>query len=68
MTPITKPVIRETAVVYRRKPLVVELRPGYLLIRHKGKRVGVAVDYAAIYELGYKMAALEAAQLKRIRG
>lgn len=48
---------RETATTYRGRALVVELHPGYLSIRQKGKRTPVTVDYAAVYELGWKMIA-----------
>src|SRR5215471_16177509 len=42
------PVRRETAVYYRRRPLLVELHPGYLTLREKGKRFTLAVDYQAM--------------------
>ena len=48
---------KSCTTVYRRKPLVIELHPHYVVMRHKGQRMGVAVDYAAIYELGYKLLA-----------
>jgi len=46
---------RETASTYRGRPLVIELHPGYLTLRQKGKRSQVKVDYAACLELGYKI-------------
>jgi len=51
------PVRRETAVYYRGRPLLVELHPGYLTLREKGKCFTLAVDYQAILDLGYKMKA-----------
>jgi hypothetical protein len=50
-----KPVTRETAAVYRGRPLIVELHPGFLVLRQKGLAERVTVDYIAALELGYKM-------------
>jgi hypothetical protein len=51
------PVIRETGAAYRGRPLIVELHPGYLTLREKGRRDIVSIDYATAYELGWKMKA-----------
>lgn len=53
------PVIRETAVIRRRqRPLVVELWPGFLVIRSKGlKSDTYAIDYNTVYEAAAKMEA-----------
>ena len=55
--PITKILTRETATYYRGRPLVLELHPGYLVLRQKGKRHRVSVEYGAILEFGYKILA-----------
>ena len=55
MTGLSKPVRRETATVVRGRALIVELHAGYMLIREKGKRNAVAVDYRAVLDLGYKL-------------
>jgi hypothetical protein len=55
MTLLTKPVRRETAVMYRRNPLVVTLEPRHLAIREKGRRDTLVVDYATIYEFCLKL-------------
>jgi hypothetical protein len=48
---------RETASTYRGRPLIVELHPGYLILRQKGTRRAVSVDYGAVLDLGYKIMA-----------
>lgn len=50
-------VTRETATIYRGKPLVIDLHSGYVLIRRKGERSGYPIDYAAVYEAAGKLAA-----------
>ena len=50
---------RETATVYRGRPLIVQLRPGYLILREKGRRSGVTLDYRAALDLGFKLLARE---------
>ena len=50
-----KPLKRETAVVYRGRPLLVELHPGHLSLREKGRRFNLDVDYRTILDLAYKM-------------
>lgn len=54
MTPATR-TTRETAVVYRRRPLVATLTPRTLELREKGRRDVLAVDYAVLYEFALKM-------------
>lgn len=67
MTPATKPVRRESAVVVRGRPLVVELHAAYLTVRPKGTRQAVSVDYRTILETGYKILARAAAAEKAAR-
>lgn len=58
-TPIRtdRTVKRETAITYRGRPLIVELHPGYLILRQKGTRRAVSIDYSAVLDLGYKLMA-----------
>lgn len=51
------PVRRETAARYRGRPLIVECHSGYVTLREKGRRRAVSVDWLAVYDLGWKMAA-----------
>jgi hypothetical protein len=55
------PLRRETGLYYRGHVLIVELHPGYLVLRQKGRRDRVSVDYQAILELGYRIRAKQAA-------
>ena len=57
MTALTRPVRRETAACYRGRPLIVELHPGYIVLREKGTRRAVTVDYKTALEVGYKILA-----------
>jgi hypothetical protein len=57
----SRPLRRETATVYRGRPLIVELHPGYLVLREKCTRKAVTVDYRTALELGYKLLARQAA-------
>ena len=57
MTALTRPVRRETAACYRGRPLIVELHPGYLVLREKRTRRAVTVDYKTALEVGYKILA-----------
>ena len=61
MTRITSetPVRRETAAEYRGVPIVVELHAGYLVVSRKGHQDKAMIDYAAIYEVAWKMKARE---------
>lgn len=52
-------VTRETAIVYKGKPLVVGLHPGYLTIRPKGGHEEVMLAYDAAYETALKIEARE---------
>lgn len=64
------PIVRETAASYRRRPLVVELHPAYLVIRQKGLRnLGAIanVDYVAVYHLGLKLRSRPAPPAPRAR-
>lgn len=54
MTPATR-TTRETAVTYRRRPLVVTVLPRTIELREKGRRDVLAVDYATIYEFALKL-------------
>ena len=67
MTGLQKPVRRETATVYRNKPLIVELHAGYILLRRKKDRHSVTVDYRTILEVGYKLLARAEAREKAER-
>ena len=49
------PVTRETASVYRSRPLVVRLRPRTIEIREKGRRDVLSVDYSVLYEFALKL-------------
>lgn len=62
----SRPVVRETAVCYRgRRPLVVELWPGFLVIRSKGKKSDTyTIDYQAIYETAAKIEARRNGRLR----
>jgi hypothetical protein len=51
-----KPVIRETDVFERTDALVLELFPRHMSIRLKGHKEAVDVPYAAILDLGRKLA------------
>lgn len=61
MTKLENPVRRETGVYIKGRPLIIEARPGYLRLREKGRRFFVAVDYRAIYDLGFKIIARQKA-------
>jgi hypothetical protein len=65
MTQVTKPVTRETAVMYRGRPLIATLRPWGIELREKGRRLAVPVDYRAVYEFGFKIMARAAQQEKK---
>lgn len=55
MTFAARPVRRETADVYRGRPLVVTIHARHLEVREKGRRDVLAVDYRTIYELALKL-------------
>jgi hypothetical protein len=50
------PVIRETAALYKGRPLIVELHAGYMVIRPKGKQLErYILDYGAAFETAAKI-------------
>jgi hypothetical protein len=51
------PLRRETGTRVRGRALVVELHTTYMMLREKRRRHGVAVEYRAILDLGYKLLA-----------
>jgi hypothetical protein len=55
----SRPVTRETATVYRGRPLIVSLRPAYMMLREKGRRSGVTLDYRAALDLAFNLLARE---------
>ena len=61
MTSLTRPVRRETATTVRGRALVVELHPGYLTLRQKGKHHAVSVGYDAVLDLGWRLLARQQA-------
>lgn len=57
----TAPLVRETAVHVRRRPVILELHPGFLVVRLKGLRsVRYPISYDAIHDLGARIAARNA--------
>jgi hypothetical protein len=50
-----RPVRRETAVCYKGRPLLIELYPGHLTLREKGRRFRLDVDYRTVLDLAFKM-------------
>ena len=56
-------VTRESLVVYRGRPLIVELSAHYVAVRQKGRRDRVPVPIQAVYDLGMKLRAREAREL-----
>jgi len=50
------PLVRETALIYHGRPLVVELHPKHLRIRKKGERglLSAPLDYRSLYEMGVR--------------
>lgn len=71
MTILKSIVRRETAKVYRGRPLCVSLRPTFLEIREKGRRDTLSIDYSTVYELclklRYRQAQAEKASQKQAR-
>jgi len=59
------PVSRETATVYRGRPLIVQLYPGFVVLRPKGTRQSYSIDYRAVYEAAGKIAARIAKEEKK---
>jgi hypothetical protein len=56
-----RPVVRETVVQDRGRPLVVALHPRMIAIRPKGTREWFSVPYDALFDLARKLAARGAA-------
>ena len=57
----------ETAARYRGRPLMVTITAHEVHIREYKRVRGFAVPWLAVYELGMKLAAIEARQLKAAR-
>ena len=53
------PVVRETASQYRGRAIVVELMPGYMRLRFKGKQESHILDYEVAVECAMKVEARE---------
>jgi hypothetical protein len=52
-----RPVVRETAVQDRGRPLVVAIHPRMIAIRAKGTHEWFSVPYDALFDLARKLAA-----------
>lgn len=66
MTFATKPVVRETAVISRTRPLVARLGSRTLTLHEKGRSsTRVEVTLEAIYQLGWKIIDRERRAAKR---
>ncbi len=50
-----KPLIRKTDAYYRKRELIVNLKPRHMEIREKFRRDIVTIDYATIYEAALKL-------------
>lgn len=68
MTQLTKPVRRETAATTRGRSLIVELHPGYMTLREKGRRFKMSVEYGAVLHLAYKQLAAQRLAEKKKKG
>lgn len=64
---ILSPVRRETSVLMRRRPLIVELTAHAAIIREKGRRDRVTVPWDAAYQMGLKLRARERMAEKRAK-
>jgi hypothetical protein len=53
------PVVRETSAQYRGRVIVVELMPGYMRLRFKGKQESHILDYEVAVECAMKVEARE---------
>ena len=60
-------VTRETRASYRGRTLIVELSAHEVTLREKGRRHRVSVPILAVYDLGFKLLAREAAAAKRAK-
>lgn len=54
MTKIERPLLRETAAVDRGRPLLIELHPGFLVLRPKGTRQRWSISYQAVFWMAVK--------------
>lgn len=54
----------ETSSISRGRPLVISAEAHEVVIRQKGRKIAYAVPWLAVWELGQKLAALEARRLK----
>lgn len=43
-------VVRETAISFKQRALIVELRPNHFIIREKGTKRQVLLSYSDVYE------------------
>jgi hypothetical protein len=55
MTPATKPVRRLTASLYRRRLLVAEIHPRFLVLREQRRRDRIEIPFETLYEFGMKL-------------
>jgi hypothetical protein len=60
-------IVRETGVIVRQRPLVVELARFHLRIRPKGAHWAYEVDYESVFVLGAKKAAQKQREERPIR-
>lgn len=71
MTLLLRAVRRETAATTRDggkvRPLVVELRAGYMLLRAKGTRRGYSLTYHSAYMLAVRQAVEEQRREKKAK-
>lgn len=59
MTKIERPLLRETAALERGRPLLIELHPGFLVLRPKGTRQRWSISYDAVFWTAVKAAVKE---------
>jgi hypothetical protein len=62
---INATVTRETRATYRGRALIVELSAHEVTLREKGRRLRVSVPLLAIYDLGFRLLAKQAAPAKK---
>lgn len=66
MTTIRRIIVRETAVTERGRPLLVELHPGFLVLRLKGLRQRWSISYGGVFWAAVK-AAVEQERAERTK-
>jgi hypothetical protein len=54
---IGRPIVQKTAASERRRPLLVDLHPGYLVLRLKGTRHRCPISYKSVVSSAVKGAA-----------